>query len=201
VKGLRIRERVAERLGVSASSGNGTGVRTIQLMAIGPQLDPDLLLNLRENLFDIFNAPCQILEESVDPAAAFSTSRGQYHSTAILAQLAAIPHSGTTRLLGVTELDLFVPVLTYVFGEGQVEGHCAVVSLARLKESFYGLPDRLDLLRERLLKEAVHELGHTHGLRHCQDWECVMASTHAVERLDLKTPRFCDACRAVVRKR
>jgi archaemetzincin len=103
-------------------------------------------------------------------------------------------------MLGVTEHDLFVPVLTYVFGEGQVEGHSAVVSTCRLRESFYGLPDRSGLLRERLLKEAVHEIGHTYGLRHCRDWRCVMASTHAVERLDLKGAAFCPACAAVVKR-
>jgi uncharacterized peroxidase-related enzyme len=91
--------------------------------------------------------------------------------------------------------DLFVPVLTFVFGEAQLDGNCAVVSTARLDEEFYGLPARSDLLRERLVKEASHELGHTFGLRHCADWRCVMASSHAVERLDVKGADFCAACR------
>jgi archaemetzincin len=69
------------------------------------------------------------------------------------------------------------------------------VSTARLGEEFYGLPAREELLRERLLKEAGHELGHTFGLRHCPDWNCVMASSHAVERLDVKSAEFCTRCR------
>jgi archaemetzincin len=89
-------------------------------------------------------------------------------------------------------------VLTFVFGEAQLDGNCAVVSTARLKEEFYGLPGRQELLRERLLKEAVHELGHTFGLRHCADWRCVMTSSHAVERLDVKGAEFCRACRKPV---
>ena len=102
------------------------------------------------------------------------------------------------RVLGVTACDLYVPVLTFVFGEAQLDGNCAVVSLARLQEEFYGMPPRDDLLRERLVKEAAHELGHTFGLRHCADWRCVMASSHAVERLDVKGAEFCGACRKPV---
>ena len=102
------------------------------------------------------------------------------------------------RVLGVTGCDLFVPVLTFVFGEAQLDGTCAVVSTARLTEEFYGLPSRADLLRERLVKEAAHELGHTFGLRHCADWRCVMSSSHGVERLDVKGAQFCGSCRAPV---
>ena len=78
------------------------------------------------------------------------------------------------------------------------DGHCEVVSTARLKDEFYGLPARENLLRARLVKEAAHELGHTFGLRHCMDWRCVMASSHAVERLDIKGAEFCNACRKPV---
>jgi archaemetzincin len=73
-----------------------------------------------------------------------------------------------------------------------------VVSTARLSEEFYGLPAREELLRERLRKEAAHELGHTFGLRHCPDWRCVMSASHAVERLDVKSTEFCTSCRKSV---
>src|SRR5262249_11409644 len=102
------------------------------------------------------------------------------------------------RILAVTSLDLFVPVLTFVFGEAQLAGACAVVSLHRLREEVYGLPPNPGLLEERLLKEAVHELGHTYGLRHCEDWRCVMTSSHAVEFLDVKSNDLCRRCRQAV---
>jgi archaemetzincin len=89
-------------------------------------------------------------------------------------------------------------LLTFIFGEAQLDGNCAVVSTARLKEEFYGLPRREELFLERLIKEAAHELGHTFGLRHCMDWRCVMASSHAVERLDVKGAEFCKSCRKTV---
>jgi len=74
-------------------------------------------------------------------------------------------------------------------------GNCAVISTARLKDEFYGLPPREDLLRERLVKEAAHELGHTFGLRHCPDWRCVMSSSHGIERVDVKGAEFCKSCK------
>ena len=57
------------------------------------------------------------------------------------------------------------------------------------------MPPSEELLRERLIKEGIHELGHTLGLRHGADWRCVLASSHAVERLDVKGAEFCQACR------
>lgn len=65
-----------------------------------------------------------------------------------------------------------------------------MVSLCRLRNEFYGLPPNIPALRERLLKEAVHELGHTLGLPHCEDYQCVMSASHAIELVDLKTSRF-----------
>ncbi len=77
-------------------------------------------------------------------------------------------------------------------------GPCAVVSAHRLRQEFYGLPADPDLLAQRLLKEAVHELGHTLELTHCEDYHCVMAPSHAVEWIDLKESTLCPACRAAV---
>jgi archaemetzincin len=144
-----------------------------------------------------FRTACQIRPEVVDISHAWEAGRQQHHSTAILRYLhrASDPNG---RILGVTACDLYVPVLTFVFGEAQLEGPCAVISLARLKEEFYGLPPREELFRERLLKVAIHELGHTFGLRHCADWRCVMASSYGVERLDVKGVEFCRRCASVV---
>jgi archaemetzincin len=157
----------------------------------------DLLEHLAASLVHVFRMPCRIRPETLDVSFAFDNHRGQYHSTAILQHLerSSDPHA---RVLGVTLADLYVPVLTFVFGEAQLDGACAVVSAARLHEEFYGMPPRPDILRDRLFKEAAHELGHTFGLRHCADWRCVMTSSHAVERLDIKTPEFCPRCKKSV---
>jgi archaemetzincin len=153
----------------------------------------DLLEHLAAALARVFRTPCRIRPEVFDVSSAKEATRGQYYSTAILQSLDRVGDPGA-RLLGVTACDLYVPVLTFVFGEAQLGGNCAVVSTARLKEEFYGLPRSERLMRERLLKEASHELGHTFGLRHCGDWQCVMSSSHGVERLDTKTTEFCATC-------
>jgi len=107
--------------------------------------------------------------------------------------------SATARVLGVTLVDLYIPILTFVFGEAQLQGSCALVSGHRLRQEFYGLPTNPSLFRERLLKEAVHELGHTLTLAHCEDFECVMAPSHGVEWIDLKASSFCRGCRSRAR--
>ena len=160
---------------------------------LGIDVAADLLADLAIQLAPVFHMACQVRSERMDASFARDRMRNQYYSTAILQAMQALREPGA-RLLAVTSLDLYVPVLTFVFGEAQLNGGCAVVSLHRLREEFYGLPARQDLLRERLVKEAAHELGHTFGLRHCDDWRCVMTSSHAVTRLDVKSAEFCFLC-------
>jgi len=167
-------------------------VKPIHLIPLGVGLD--LVEQLAASLARTFKTPCRIRPETLDIGFARDERRGQHYSTAILQRLETLGDS-TTRVLAVTSCDLFVPVLTFVFGEAQLEGNCAVVSTARLHEEFYGMPASEPMLRERLLKEAAHELGHTFGLRHCTDWSCVMSSSHGVELLDVKGADFCRSCR------
>jgi archaemetzincin len=102
------------------------------------------------------------------------------------------------RVLGITSVDLYIPILTFVFGEAQIGGPCGLVSIHRLRQEFYGLLPDLDLRRQRLAKEAVHEIGHTLDLTHCEDYQCAMAPSHAVEWIDLKESALCGSCQARV---
>ncbi|MGA2992702.1 MAG: archaemetzincin family Zn-dependent metalloprotease [Candidatus Korobacteraceae bacterium] len=170
-------------------------MKFLQLVPIGAP-DFELLDWLRRELSEGFRIPCGI-EAPLDPAFAYHPERGQHHSSELLSALQErYARRRTWRLLGVTELDLYIPILTFVFGEAQMGGPCAVVSYHRLCQEYYGLPPDRDLLARRLLTECVHELGHTLQLAHCQDYECVMASSHAVEWIDLKRWTFCRACAA-----
>lgn len=99
-------------------------------------------------------------------------------------------------MLGLTALDLCLPVLTYVFGFAELGGAAAVVSVHRLDPRFSGAAEDPGLMLERLEKEALHELGHVLGLTHCSDRRCVMASAHDVGEVDLEDPRFCAVCRS-----
>jgi archaemetzincin len=152
----------------------------------------DLCLALPEE----FRARCEVLPITFDAQAARNPGRQQYYSTQILAAMQACLRPDAWRLLAVTPFDLYIPILTFVFGEAQLNGPCAVVSTHRLRQEFYGLPPDPELMRQRLLKEAVHELGHTLGLIHCDDYQCAMAPSHAVEWIDLKQGTLCANCRA-----
>ncbi|MEO8657775.1 MAG: archaemetzincin family Zn-dependent metalloprotease [Bryobacteraceae bacterium] len=169
----------------------------IQLVAVGDQVRRPLLETLAADVSGALGLPCVAADRYLNPVNALDPVRRQYHSTKILRDMAALGNG--SRVLGVTEYDLFVPILTYVFGEAQLPGRYAVVSLHRLHDEFYGLPPDEAVLRQRLLKEALHEIGHTFGLRHCADWRCAMASAHAVELLDVKEPQFCSSCRSFIR--
>lgn len=136
---------------------------------------------------------CHVRQQPVDPGFAFDAGRGQYHSTALLKYLAAT--AGQDRVLGIAAVDLFVPIFTFVYGEAQLGGPAALISTYRLRPEFYGESPSVEVAAERLLKEALHELGHTFGLRHCHDWSCPMATSTAIERLDLKGTRYCRNCR------
>jgi len=157
----------------------------------------EFLDDLAAELARIYQASCHVHEEPFAADFAYDPVRGQYHSTAILQRIQSLAGDPEKWFLGVTGVDLYIPILTFVFGEAQLSGRCALVSLHRLREEFYGLPANPKLLAARAVKESVHELGHVLGLRHCHDWRCVMTSTHDVERLDLKSEEYCAGCLAL----
>jgi archaemetzincin len=159
----------------------------------------NLLQSLSERLIQAFGEEVRSRTPWFDPELCFDRSRGQYNSTQLLRHLLADPEPGAERILAVTSVDLFIPVLTFVFGEAQVGGRAAVVSLHRLRAEAYGLPADEPLLAERLAKEAIHELGHTRGLLHCPDLDCVMHASTYVEEIDLKPASFCRTCRGTIR--
>ena len=116
------------------------------------------------------------------PARAWNASRRQYLSTTLLDSLARAKRPEWERLLGVADVDLYVPNLNFVFGEGDSGRGVAVFSLARLRGA---------LFRKRAATEAVHELGHTFGLAHCDDPNCVMWFSNNLAETDRKGTRFC----------
>ena len=124
------------------------------------------------------------------PVGAFDPARGQHSSRTVLAWLAGRAPADGAKLVGVTDVDLFIPVLTFVFGEAQLGGQAAVVSLARLRE-----PSNPSLLGPRLIKETVHEVGHTYGLVHCTSLTCVMTRSPGLAAVDRKHGRLCADCR------
>jgi len=158
-----------------------------------------LLDTLAEAVGRSFGLPVRRRGPWFDPMECFDDRRGQCNSTQVLRRLLEGAEEDCVGVLGVTGLDLFIPVLTYVFGEAQLEGKAAVVSVFRLDNEAYGLPPDAALLTSRLIKEGIHELGHTRGLVHCTDPRCVMASSTYVEEIDLKDAEFCGRCLTALR--
>ena len=160
------------------------------------ELDDDSCLEKLEGfLSETFQLKTKRRELKINLKDAFDSNRNQYNSSLILRQLIMKPPQDAEKILAVLDVDLFIPILTFLFGEAQLKGIGAVVSTHRLHNRFYGLPEDTKLTTERLLKEAVHELGHTFGLIHCLQPRCVMNSSTYVENIDLKPAEFCPSCR------
>jgi archaemetzincin len=169
----------------------------VHLLPVGT-IDTSLIDHLRIAIPQSLQIECEILPFHFDPAPSYHPERQQFHSSEILQRMGSLVRPRDWRFLAIADVDLYIPILKYVFGEAQIGGPCAVVSVFRLRQEFYGLERDDVLLQQRLLKESVHELGHTLELRHCQDYRCVMASSHAVEWIDLRESSLCEACRSKV---
>ncbi|HMK39721.1 MAG TPA: archaemetzincin, partial [Bacteroidota bacterium] len=139
----------------------------IHLLPLGGA-SPDLAGALPGPLRQAFRTGVELREFSLDPGPFLDGERGQYNSTDILMHLKS-HYPGLQKEPGICTLalvpfDLFIPILTYVFGEAEVGGNVAVVSYYRLAPERYGLPPDNNLLSSRLIKEVVHELGHVFSL-------------------------------------
>lgn len=137
---------------------------------------------------------CSVCQKMEDPDYAYDDRRCQYNSATILKHLMTCCPDQILGFMGVTSVDLFVPILRYVFGLAEMEGRCSIISLHRLRAEFYDLPPNQGLLEERLKKTALHELGHCVGLTHCNNRHCVMYSSVRIEDTDAKQADFCPTC-------
>ena len=156
---------------------------------------PELALDWVESaIADCFPYPIRRLPALPIPEGAFDAKRGQYQSVEFMKMLAKSAPRDASRVLGVTNVDLAIPMLSFLFGQAQFDGPIAVVSLCRLHQVFYGLPPQESLLRERAVKEVLHELGHTFGLVHCAESTCVMSLATHIELVDTKAERYCARC-------
>jgi archaemetzincin len=145
-------------------------------------------------LAEWFPFPIEHLPALAIPDDAYDRAREQYQSVRLMQLLsAALPHDAA-RLVGVTEVDLAIPMLSFLFGQAQLHGPVAIISVARLRQQFYALPPDDDLLRRRVGKEVLHELGHTSGLTHCAEATCVMSLATHIALVDEKSESYCARC-------
>ena len=172
-------------------------VLAIGILPIG-HVDAALLLSVKDGLVHIFpETTCFVIDEQVAlPEAAYDKNRRQYRSNQILGivQSFAANAKEANRVLGVIDADIFVPELNFVFGEAAFPGKAALISLKRLKPEFAGAKPNPELYTLRSVKEAVHEVGHTLGLKHCPRSSCVMHFSNSIFDTDKKQRLFCDEC-------
>lgn len=123
--------------------------------------------------------------------------RGQVHSTAVLETISSLAPSHALKVLAVTRADLFIPILTYVFGEAQLGGKSCILSTHRLIEPPWPTTAEQGLYC-RVAKEAVHELGHTFNLRHCPEHHCIMHYCRSLRDVDRKSNDLCRYCKVLL---
>jgi archaemetzincin len=142
-----------------------------------------------------FPFPVNVEESHIDVSTFYDPARKQYNGNQLLKEVDSRVHSNSLKTIGLFRVDIFIPILTYIFGQAFLLGRAGIASIYRLKNEYYGMKPDEKLLLERFSKEIIHELGHTFGLKHCHIPTCVMISSTYVEDIDQKSANFCIKCR------
>ncbi len=149
---------------------------------------------LKRSLEQTFNRVVQTRAKIRSLGNAYDPSRNQHISPKLLARLRRIKRGSGDKVLGVVDVDLYSPEFDFVFGEAEISSGVATLSLYRLRPERYGLPPNAKTVEERVVKEAVHELGHLYGLGHCTNTKCAMRFSTSLVDVDGKGKAFCSKC-------
>ena len=80
--------------------------------------------------------------------------------------------------------------LLFLFGEANLKNNSAIVSMHNLGDF-----SECKVVEERIIKEAIHEIGHLIlGSEHCSDENCVMRFSANLEEIDRKSKYLCEKC-------
>lgn len=172
----------------------------ITLIAFGLP-DQELLKAVAGDISGSFPLPLLLKSGYLDLSEFYDPARRQYNGNSILKKLDDDYSHDSSKTMGLFAVDLYIPILTYIFGQAHLNGNTGIVSIYRLTNERYGIGKNGRLLAGRLGKEIIHELGHMFGLIHCSDPVCVMRSSTYVEDIDQKESRFCKACRTIINAR
>ncbi len=167
----------------------------ITLISFG-YFEKELLENTAEAVKNEFRCSVNIKEGHVDLSEFFDLSRRQYNGNSLLKLVDSMSFPDSLKTLGLFNVDLFIPILTFIFGQAFLCGRSGIASLYRFNNERYGMAGDNQFLLDRFKKEVIHELGHTFGLIHCHNQACVMRSSTYVEDIDQKNLQLCSNCRA-----
>jgi archaemetzincin len=167
----------------------------ITLISFG-YFEKGLLSQIEKDVSAEFSVPVYIRNGHLDLTEFYDPVRNQYDGNRLLKKIGALYSTDTSKTLGLFNVDLFIPILTYIYGQAFLNGCCGIASVFRLKNERYGLKRDDKIFVDRFRKEVIHELGHTFGLIHCINPVCVMRSSTYVEDIDQKSHHLCPHCSA-----
>lgn len=168
--------------------------QSITLLSFG-YFKRELLEKVADDVGREFLRDVHLREGHLDLSEFYDPARRQYNGNNLLRHIDVAYGSDDVKLLALFSVDLYIPILTFIFGQAMLNGRSGIASMYRLSNEWYGLPKDEALLRDRFSKEVVHELGHMFGLIHCHNPECVMKSSTYVEDIDQKGEHICLHCR------
>ncbi len=158
----------------------------------------DFLERLVNGVSNEFQIQVRLKEGLIDLSDYYDPVRRQYKGNELLKEVETRYSFDSNKTIGIFNVDLFIPILTYIFGQAHLGGNTGIVSIYRLSNERYGIDADENVLLERAIKEVIHELGHTFGLIHCHTSTCVMRSSTYVEDLDQKSINLCINCKSAI---
>jgi archaemetzincin len=170
-------------------------LQNITLISFG-YFGKNILEKAAEAVSQEFNCPVILKEGHLDMSEFYDPARRQYNGNELLKQVESFSFPDSVKNLGIFNVDLFIPILTFIFGQAFLGGRSGIASIYRLNNERYGMKVDDQILLDRFRKEAIHELGHTFGLIHCPNPICVMRSSTYVEDIDQKSHQLCFKCKA-----
>ncbi len=162
--------------------------------------DRDLIDSISGDISHEFQASVKTREGFLDLGEYYDPARRQYNGTTLLKKVDSDFAEAYSKTVGLFNVDIFIPILTYIFGQAYLNGRSGIVSIFRFSNERYGMKPDDQVLRDRFRKEVIHELGHMYGLVHCTDPVCVMRSGSYVEDIDQKEHTLCLKCRGILFK-
>lgn len=169
-------------------------IERISLISIG-YFDQEILEKISADIQDEFSFTVWQGRGNLDLGEFYDPARRQYNGSGLIKKVETEFADEKAKTIGLFSVDLFIPILTYIFGQAYLGGNTGIVSVYRLNNELYGLKPDEKLLHQRFRKEIIHELGHLFGLIHCREADCVMRSSTYVEDIDQKSHRLCHDCR------
>jgi archaemetzincin len=173
------------------------GLHNLTLISFG-HLDNGFLTELARSVSRELMLPVKIRTGYIDLADYFDPARRQYDANRLLKLLESEFGDSSVKSIGLFNIDLFIPILTFIFGQAYLNGRTAIASIYRLSNEPYGMKKDDELMINRFKKEIIHELGHTMGLIHCHAPSCVMRSATYLEDIDQKDVSLCSSCRGYI---